>query len=245
MARLPRLVVPGHPHHLIQRGNNRQDVFVDDDDRRRYLAILREVAHEHQLAIHAYVLMSNHVHLLATPASPESLSRTMQSLGRRYVGWFNHRHDRSGTLWEGRFRTSLIDSDSYLLACLRYIELNPHRAGLASGLLDYAWSSALHHLGHWRDPLITDHPSFWLLGNTPFDREAAYRAWLEQGVGESERLRITDALNKNQALGSAPFIADMQRLTSRPLAVRGRGRPPKSPEAAADPAIDSVPINNK
>lgn len=233
MARQPRLVVPGHPHHLIQRGNNRQPIFLDDDDRHRYLSMLREAAHEHQVAIHAYVLMTNHVHLLATPATAESLSRTMQSLGRRYVGWFNHRHERSGTLWEGRFRTSLVDSDGYLLACQRYIELNPHRAGLASGLLDYVWSSLLHHLGERRDPLVTDHPVFWLLGNTPFAREAAYRQWLEQGVADAERQRISDAMNKSLALGDDAFIQRMQRETDRPLVEKRRGRPPGSKKQAA------------
>lgn len=195
--------------------------------------MLREAAHEHQMAIHAYVLMTNHVHLLATPATAESFSRTMQSLGRRYVGWFNHRHERTGTLWEGRFRTSLVDSDGYLLACQRYIELNPHRAGLASGLLDYPWSSLLHHLGERRDPLVTDHPVFWLLGNTPFAREAAYRQWLEQGVADAERQRISDAMNKSLALGDDAFIQRMQRETDRPLVEKRRGRPPGSRQRAA------------
>lgn len=228
MARQPRLVLPGHPHHLIQRGNNRQAIFLDDDDRRKYLGMLRDAAQEHQLAIHAYVLMSNHVHLLATPSTLESFSRTMQSLGRRYVGWFNHRHGRTGTLWEGRFRTSLVDSESYLLACQRYIELNPHRAGLASGLLDYPWSSLMHHLGVRQDPLISEHPVFWLLGNTPFAREAAYRQWLEEGIALTEQQRITQALNRNMVLGNDLFIAQLQRTTDRALTRKPRGRPPGS-----------------
>lgn len=228
MARQPRLVLPGHPHHLIQRGNNRQAIFLDDDDRRKYLGMLRDAAQEHQLAIHAYVLMSNHVHLLATSSTLESFSRTMQSLGRRYVGWFNHRHGRTGTLWEGRFRTSLVDSESYLLACQRYIELNPHRAGLASGLLDYPWSSLMHHLGVRQDPLISEHPVFWLLGNTPFAREAAYRQWLEEGIALTEQQRITQALNRNMVLGNDLFIAQLQRTTDRALTRKPRGRPPGS-----------------
>ncbi|HSI49296.1 MAG TPA: transposase [Ideonella sp.] len=227
MARQARMSVAGYPHHLIQRGHNRADVFVDDADRQRYLDILRDVAHEHKVAVHAYVLMGNHAHLLATPETAEGLSRMMQSLGRRYVGWFNHRHQRTGTLWEGRFRSHLVDADAYLLSCLRYIELNPHRAGLVSGLLDHPWSSMAHHLGQRRDPLVTDHPAFWQLGNTPFEREAAYRQWLEEGISESERQRLTESLLKARPLGSPRFMQQLSQELARPLVPRPRGRPRK------------------
>ena len=147
MGRPLRLVAPGLPHHLIQRGHNQQAVFLDDQDRQRFLDDLQLVLREYRIALHAYVLMGNHIHLVLTPPDESSLSRAMQSLGRRYVGWFNHRHHRRGTLWEGRFKTCVIDTEGYFLACQRYVELNPHRAGLASDLLSYPWSSLAHHLG--------------------------------------------------------------------------------------------------
>jgi putative transposase len=237
MARQARLVVPGYPHHLLQRGNNRQAIFLDDDDRRRYLAMLNEAAREHRVAIHAYVLMGNHVHLLGTPEQTDSLSRCMQSLGRRYVGWFNHRHQRTGTLWEGRFKTHLIEAEPYLLACQRYIELNPHRAGLASDLLDYRWSSLPHHLGTLNDPLVSEHPVFWTLGNTPFEREATYRQWLQEGIAEAESKRMTEALLKGQVLASPNTLRQLELSTRRALtAPRPRGRPVKVRTMA-----DSVP----
>lgn len=230
MARLPRLVLPGLAHHLIQRGNNRQLIVLDDEDRCQFLALLREAALTYKVALHAYVLMDNHVHLLATPAEAQGLSRMMQSLGRRYVAWFNQRHGRSGTLWEGRFRAAPIESERHLLACMRYIELNPLRAGL---LLDdagaYAWSSCAHHLGRRSDPLVTEHSMFWTLGNTPFEREAAYRELLEQGLGEAEVRTLTDSALKGWPLGSASFLQGLAAQVERPLAPRKRGRPRKMP----------------
>jgi len=228
MARKARFIVPGYPQHLIQRGNNRQAIFLDDDDRRRYLRLLNDAAREQRLAIHAYVLMDNHVHILATPEHDGALSRCMQSLGRSYVGWFNHRHQRSGTLWEGRFKANLIEADAYLLMCSRYIELNPVRAGMASGLLEHPWSSVAHHLGVRPDPLITDHPVFWSLGNTPFEREAAYRAWLEQGISEAELGQITAAVLKGQLLVRADTLKKLQDASHRDLISKPRGRPVKS-----------------
>ncbi len=207
----------------------------DDVDRQHYLRVLGDVAIEHRVSIHAYVLMDNHVHLLVSPSTEQGLSRMMQSLGRRYVGWFNHRHGRTGTLWEGRFRAQVIDADGWLLACLKYIELNPHRAGLASGLLDWAWSSLSHHIGERRDPLITDHPAFWQLGNTPFERDINYRRWLEEGLSDTDRQHITSTLMKGATLGSEAFVQQVGVLTQRDLSPRPRGRPRKPP------ANDSVP----
>ena len=227
MARQARLVVPGQLHHLIQRGHNRQAIFTDDADREAYLRLLGECAHHHGVALHAYVLMDNHVHALVTPRDADSLSLCWQSLGRRYVAGFNQRRQRSGTLWEGRFKLNLVEAESWLLACQRYIELNPARTGHAIVLTDLRWSSAAHHLGLRRDPLVTDHPAFWRLGNTPFEREAAYRRWLEDGVSAAEARRISDALNKGHALGSEAFLADMEQRTARSLRPARRGRPRK------------------
>jgi putative transposase len=225
MARLPRLVLPGCAHHLIQRGHNRDTIFLSDADRAAYLSFLRDAARAERVAVHAYVLMDNHVHLLVTPENDTGLSRMMQSLGRRYVGWFNHAHARSGTLWEGRFRGTIIDSEHYLMACMRYIDLNPVRAGIVAAPEAYAWSSFGHHVGQRRDPLITEHALYWGLGNTPFEREAAYRAFVAQGTGEHERETISLAALKGWALGSKTFLDAAADATRRPLAARPRGRP--------------------
>jgi len=237
MARQPRFVLPGQAHHVIQRGNNRQPIVIDDRDRVQFLALLREAALTHQVAIHAYVLMDNHVHLLVTPEEAEGLSRMMQSLGRRYVGWFNHRHGRSGTLWEGRFRAALIEGEHHLLACIRYIELNPLRAGMLLGgdAAGYRWSSCAHHLGRLRDPLVTEHPLFWGLANTPFEREIAHRELLEQGLSDSQVQALTMAVLKGAPMASAGFLQGLVRAGHRPLQPKRRGRPIKQ-------KIDSDPI---
>lgn len=227
MARLARLTLAGHAHHLIQRGLNRQPVVSDDIDRERLLAELRESAALHKVAIHAYVLMDNHLHLLATPETDLGLSRMMQSLGRRYVAAFNKRHQRSGTLWDGRFRAAPLEAGLHLLACMRFIELNPQRLGQVGAPEDYPWSSAAHHLGRRRDPLVFDHALFWALGNTPFEREAVYRAWLEQGVAMEEGRRLADSALKGWPLGSAGFLRGLADDTERPVAPRPRGRPPR------------------
>jgi len=187
---------------------------------------VRNILREHPLALHAYVLMPNHVHLLVTPDEPGAMGRVVQSLGRRYVGGFNARHHRSGTLWEGRYRAHVVGGAD-VLRCMRFIELNPQRAGLASDLLDPAWSSLPHHLGALRDPLITEPPAYWSLGNTPFEREAAYRAWSEQGVSANDKDRIVAALRSGRPLGDAAYVAELERLTARALGPRPRGRPRK------------------
>lgn len=228
MARLPRLILPGQPHHVILRGNNRQAIFFSDLDRQHLLATLTEVAVQYGVAIHAYVLMDNHLHLLLTPSAADDLSRMMQALGRRYVGWFNARHRRSGTLWEGRFRAGLIEGERHLLACMRYIELNPVRAGLCLEPAQWPWSSALHHLGLARSGLITEHEMYWSLGNTPFEREHAYRDFIGQGVPESERASFTDAALRGRPVASdaflKPLVADHEVVVVR----RPRGRPRKA-----------------
>lgn len=228
MARLPRLILPGQPHHVILRGNNRQAIFFSDLDREHLLATLGDVAAQYQVAIHAYVLMDNHLHLLLTPQSPDALSRMMQSLGRRYVGWFNARHHRSGTLWEGRFRAGLIEGERHLLACMRYIELNPVRAGLCGEPAQWPWSSAAHHLGLARSPLVTEHEMYWSLGNTPFEREHAYREFIAQGVTATEQARFTDAVLRGRPVGSETFLKPLAVDHPSVVTVRPRGRPRKT-----------------
>ena len=175
MARLPRLVVPNQPHHIIQRGNDRQLVFRDTADYLEFLARLREAAKQFKVTIHAYVLMPDHLHLLATPVDQDGLSRMMQWLGRYYVPYYNRKYERSGTLWQGRYKATVVDAERYLMTCCRYIETNPVRGGLVAAAGDYPWSSYQHHIGLKSDPIITDHPLYWALGNTPFEREATYK----------------------------------------------------------------------
>lgn len=228
MARLPRLALGGHPHHVLQRGHSHQPIFADDADRQAYLEALREAAATLQVAVHGYVLMPDHVHLLVTPPEGGAVGRLMQSLGRRYVAGFNRRHGRSGTLWEGRFRATVLETQPHLLGCLRYIEQNPVRAGLVVHAADWPWSSAPHHLGRRRDPLIREPGVWWDLGNTPFDREIAWRARLDDLMGPRETALYTDSVMKGWALGSGSFLAELGGLTARPLQARPRGRPPKS-----------------
>lgn len=234
MARLPRLYVPGCPQHVIQRGNARRPVFMDDADRAAYLGWLAEAVRDYKLSLLAYVLMDNHVHLLAVPPAEGVLGRAMQSLGRRYVRYFNDRHHNAGTIWEGRYRATIVDSEHYLLGCMRYIDLNPVRAGMVRDPGAFRWSSYAHHAGAVIDPLITDHPIYWALGNTPFARHEAWRALCAEGMATADAQTISDATNKGWALGSDAFKAAIADTANRrPVPAKKRGRP-KS-------AINSVP----
>jgi putative transposase len=226
MARLPRLSIPGYPHHVIQRGNNRQAIFLDPADYQRMLELLEEHARQHGVAIHAYVLMGDHFHLLATPGDSDGLSRMMQAVGRRYVRYFNDAHGRSGTLWEGRFRSTLIDAQEYLLPCMTYIDLNPVRAGLVPQAQDYAWSSHGHYAGLRTDRMLTPHPLYWQLGNTPFAREAAYAQRIQDGMPAREQQALSDATLAGWALGGPRFLAELQKKTDRRLSKSRPGRPP-------------------
>ena len=229
MARLPRLTVPGYPHHVIQRGNNRQPIFVNDADRRLLLALWAEYAQKFQVEIHAYVLMSNHFHLLVTPTTDTGLPQMMQAVGRRYVRLFNDAHGRSGTLWEGRYRSTLIETERDLLTCMAYIDLNPVRAGLVNHARDHPWSSHGHHIGLQQDKLITPHALFWALGNTPFAREAAYAELVQAGLRVEDQDRLTEATIKGWALGSADFLSNLKYRTERRATRAKAGRPFASP----------------
>jgi putative transposase len=225
MARQPRLVLPNQPHHIIQRGNDNQLIFRDDEDHQRFHDWLRESAKFYHVAIHAYVLMPNHLHLLATPSDADGLAAMMQKVGRLYVPWFNNKYGRSGTLFQGRFRTSVIDPDAYFLACILYIELNPLRSQLAFDPLDYRWSSYAHHAGVRPDPLITDHAKYWELGNTPFQREAAFIELAQQGMSGQELDTINAAVLKGAPLGSHQFKVELEHKTKRQILPAKRGRP--------------------
>lgn len=225
MARLPRLTVPGYPHHIIQRGNNRQAIFSSPADYQRLLALLDENAHKFGVALHAYVLMSNHFHVLATPGTEEGLPQMMQALGRRYVRYFNDSQGRSGTLWEGRYRSTLIETERYLLACMVYIDLNPVRAGMVREAKDYPWSSHGHYIGLRTDKILTPHPLFWALGNTPFAREAAYAELVRLGITQEQQDALTRSALSGWALGGEKFVADLQKRTERRVIQNQAGRP--------------------
>jgi putative transposase len=233
MARLPRLVVPLQPHHIIQRGHDKQLIFCDAADHLAFLEWLREGARRFKVAIHAYVLMPDHVHLLATPVDTEGLARMMQLIGRYYVPYFNQKYQRSGTLWRGRYKATVVDAELYLLLCSRYIESNPVRNGMVGALSEYPWSSYLHHIGAKPDPLITDHAVYWALGNTPFDREAAYRLLAEQGVGGAEVAAISHATLKGWAMGEEAFKASLEKQVNRRVSPAKRGRPAKKENIVA------------
>lgn len=225
MARLPRLTLPGYPHHVIQRGNNRQAIFASTADYETLLDLLAENAQKFGVALHAYVLMSNHFHLLATPESADALPQMMQAVGRRYVRYFNDRQGRSGTLWEGRYRSTLIQTERYLLACMVYIDLNPVRAGLVAEARDYPWSSHGHYIGLQSDKRITPPPLIWELGNTPFAREAAYADLVRAGVSAEQQKALTQSALSGWALGEPDFVADLQKRTERRVSKTQAGRP--------------------
>ena len=228
MARLPRLTVPGYPNHIIQRGNNRQAIVASLADYKMLLALLHENAQKFGVAVHAYVLMTNHFHLLATSETVEGLPSMMQAVGRRYVRYFNDVQERSGTLWEGRYRSTLIQADRYLLACMAYMDLNPVLTGLVQEAKDYPWSSHGHYIGQRDDKLVSPHSLFWALGNTPFSREAAYAELVRAGISPAQHAELTRSALNGWALGDESFVNDLQKLTDRRVMKGQAGRPMKS-----------------
>lgn len=227
MARPPRLELPGVPQHVVQRGNNRGGCFFGDAERRFYLKCLGESAVRRGCAVHAYVLMSNHVHLLISPHEQGSIGAMLQDLGRRYVRVINNLHGRSGTLWEGRFRSSLIDSERYFLACHRYIELNPVRAGLVEEPAAYAWSSHRHYVGDQRNPLITEHAAYRTLGATDAERRATFHSLFAASLEDGLLTEIRHAINTDSAFGSSAFMDDVEAKLGRSVRPPVRGRPRK------------------
>ncbi|MDO9450832.1 MAG: transposase [Rugosibacter sp.] len=230
MARLPRYVIPGQPQHIIQRGNNRQAIFNVEADYRFFRDALVEAAERFGLAIHAYVWMTNHIHLLATPSREDSISKTLQSVGRRYVQYFNDTYQRSGTLWEGRYRATVIDSEQYLLTLMRYIEMNPVRAGMVANPADYPWSS--HQRNAYGDTglnagWLVAHDEYLRLGLDAIERQTSYRALFHSALATEDLAAIRDGTHKGWALGSEQFRAHMEKLGNRQAASKGVGRPKK------------------
>jgi putative transposase len=232
MARLPRFVIPGQPQHIIQRGNNRQAIFASDTDYQFFRDALVEAAGRFGLGIHAYVWMTNHIHLLASPLYPDSIGKTLQSVGRRYVQYFNYTYKRTGTLWEGRYRATVVDSESHLLSVMHYIEMNPVRAGMVAHPRSYGWSSFRRYADGdaglnsvWLEP----HQQYLALGKTDDERRLAYRQLFKAVTPEDELTKIRDATNKGWALGSTRFAAEIEALSQRRAVSKGRGRPTVQP----------------
>lgn len=223
MPRLPRYVLPGHPQHVIQRGNNRCPIFAADDDYGCFRHYLREACERHDCRIHAYVLMTNHVHLVMTPEKEDSLGRVLQSVGRRYVQYFNTTYRRTGTLWEGRYKATVIDTERYLLSCYRYVELNPVRASMVNHPGEYPWSSyAANALGK-PDVLVTPHDLYQALGSCPDQRHKAYRALFEVHLDNKTLEEIRQATQKGWALGNDRFKEEIERLIQRRTCPLPRG----------------------
>ncbi|MFA6303605.1 MAG: transposase [Legionella sp.] len=200
MPRTARIIFAGQPHHLIQRGNNRQSIFKSDRDYNFYLNKLYEVTTEYECEVHAYVLMTNHTHLLITPKTEESLSKMMLKLGTCYVGYFNHNHDRTGSLWEGRYKSSPILHEAYFLICMRYIELNPLRANIVANPKDYKWSSFHINALAKKDILITPHNLYLALGTSVEERAANYKQLFNSVLSEKDVNQIQIATRKSISL---------------------------------------------
>ena len=228
MARLPRLAIAGQLVQALQRGHDGEAVFRDAEDARALLSALREAAALHRVAVHAYALLPSQLHLLATPESADGLGLLMQSAGRRYVPRFNARHGRRGTLWDGRFRSTVVEAERHLRTCEVYVETAPVLAGLAEEAEDYPWSSAAHHLGSTTERLVQAHPLDWQLGNTPFEREVARKMLLRRSLPAVDRQRIADAVAGGWALGGAEFVAKVEELVQRRAQPGRPGRPRRS-----------------
>ena len=225
MARQPRLSLTDQLHHVLLRGNNGQAVFVDDADRRLFLDILTAQVAAAGLELHAWALPTDSVHLLLTPRRDGALSLAMQALGRSYVQAFNRKHGRSGTLWEGRYRSTVLQPDPWLMRCMIWMDSLVSLAGQGMPQPAQAWSSSGHYLGLRVERGLTVPPQYWALGNTPFAREDAYRTLVERGLEPAVRQALADAALKGWPLGSDAFVASLQTLTPRRLVKAKAGRP--------------------
>jgi putative transposase len=209
----------------MQRGHNHAPCFFAEGDYQRYLGWLGEALGEADCALHAYALMTNHVHLLVTPAKAEAVPGILISLGRRYVQYINWRYQRSGTLWDGRYRSSLVQSETYLFTCHRYIELNPVSAGMADDLARYPWTSyRANGLGH-VDVKLTPHPLYRALGRDDGERQKAYRALFRERLDGAAIAKVELALNQCQPLGNDRFRERIEQMTGVRSEARPRGRP--------------------
>jgi len=230
MSRLPRLVLVGQPHHVIIRGNNREPIFIADEDYQFYLDKLHDACVKHQCDLHAYVLMTNHVHLLITPYKEGGLAKLMQMAGRYYVQYFNNSYCRTGTLWEGRYKSTVVDSDNYALICYRYIELNPVRAGMVLHSADYPWSSYRFNALGEVNVNVTEHPLYLSLAGTAELRMTQYRSLFEGYLSATHIESIRDATNKSWVLGDDLFKQKIEKQLRQRISPKPRGGDRKSAE---------------
>lgn len=227
MSRLPRYFIPDTPFHVILRGNNRAPIFANDEDCQFFRDVLLDAVKRQGVSVHAYVFMTNHIHLLASPSHADSLPKALQSLGRRYVQYFNYRYQRTGTLWEGRYRATVVDAESYLLECMRYIELNPVRAGMVKHPADFNWSSFRANAQGMDDALVTQHELYLRMGRDSDERHLVYNDLFKSSTAPEILSRIRDCTNKGWALGGEGFGSKVEALAHRRVAPLPKGRPKK------------------
>jgi len=225
MSRKPRFFLPNIPVHAIQRGNNRQAIFFDDIDYKMYLEWLKVAAEKYSCQIHAYVLMTNHVHLLLTPKTKDGLSRLFQYVGRYYVSYINRTYDRTGTLWEGRYKANIIEQEAYLLNCYRYIELNPVRANMVKRPEDYSWSSYNSNALEINDSLLTPHPLYLQLGEQEAIRKLSYRELFKSGLDTNVLDDLRACLQSGTPLGGERFKEQIEQVLKVKVGQVKRGRP--------------------
>jgi putative transposase len=228
MPRAPRIDMPGLPQHLVMRGNNRTSCFFHDADRQTFLRFLAYASEKYRCDVHAFVLMTNHIHLLATGNRPAAVSRMMQSIGRRYARYVNETYERTGTLFEGRFHASLVESERYFLTCMQYIEMNPARCELARGPSDYPWSSHLLNVSGAPSGVLKAHAEYLRLGADSAQRGEAYRALFSTGLSESDLKAIRESAARNRALGSESFHKALEVTLRREVRIVGPGRPKRA-----------------
>ena len=225
MPRRPRIHLDGVPLHIVQRGHNREACFFGEEDYQSYLYWLGEALQKEHCALHAYALMTNHVHLLVTPDHAESIPRLIIALGRRYVQYINTTYRRSGTLWDSRYKSSLIQAETYLLSCQRYIELNPVRAAMVDDPAHYRWTSYRHNALGQTNPHLTPHPLYLEIGRDEQERQAGYRGLFRAQLDGKAIDDIRLALNQNQPLGNSRFHAHIEAMTGQRREAKPRGRP--------------------
>lgn len=235
MPRIGRTILQYYPHHVVQRGHNRQAVFAEARDYERYLETLAQFKDVYGVKVYAFCLMTNHIHLLVAPEEVAGLGQLMKRLAGRQTRYHNRLEGRTGTLWESRYKSSPVDSDEYLLACTRYIELNPVRARMVAAPQDYRWSSCHYHLGRsgwdWLDP----DPCYLALGNNDAERQERYRLFLHAAIPEGEWTLIRDAVQRGQLTGTGRFVDKVEGVLGRRIEKRTRGRPPKTDGRADAP----------
>ncbi len=232
MPRTPRVVLPHYPHHIVQRGHNRQVIFAEPRDYERYLDTLREFKKQYGVAVYAFCLMTNHVHLLLAPREPDAIGKLMKRLAGRQTRHHNRLEGRTGTLWEGRYKSSVVQHDDYLFACFRYIELNPVRARIVAEPQDYAWSSCRYRLGPDTADWLDQHPCYLALGGDESERRRRYREFLRAAIPSGEWELIREAVQRGQLTGNSRFTEQVAEILGRRVERRGPGRPAKSDREA-------------